>query len=61
MSTVRYRLVSELARPGEQFDVPEDVDPVVEPCERQGYVRVTYLKPVTAVPIEDDADPAYLR
>lgn len=61
MSTVRYRLVSELARPGEQFDVPAGVQPVVEPSEHEGYVRVTYAKPVTAVPIEDDADVSYVK
>lgn len=61
MSTDRYRLVSELARPGEQFDVPEGVQPVVEPSDRQGFVRVTYLKPVTPVPIQDDEDLAYVE
>jgi hypothetical protein len=60
MSTVKYRLVSELARPGQQFDVPDDADPVVEPSSRQGFVRVTYLKPVTAVPIEDNKDVSYV-
>ncbi|WP_336036403.1 hypothetical protein [Halobacterium yunchengense] len=61
MSTVTYRLVSELARPGEQFDVPEGAQPVVEPADQHGFVRVTYLKQVTQVPIEDDGPLAYVE
>lgn len=61
MSTVTYRVVSELARPGEQLDVPEGVQPVVEPSDRDGLVRVTYVKPVTSIPIEDDSRPEYVE
>lgn len=61
MSTVTYRVVSELARPGEQFDVPAGVQPVVEPSDRDGLVRVTYVKPVADIPIEDDSRPEYVE
>ncbi|MGB9964897.1 hypothetical protein [Halobacterium sp. CBA1126] len=60
MTTVKYRLVSELARAGDQFDVPEGATPVVEPSARRGFVRVTYLKPVESIAIEDDARPEYV-
>jgi hypothetical protein len=61
MSPVKYRLVTELARPGEQFDAPGGTPPVVEPSEYRGLVRVTYLKPVASVPIEDDSEVAYVE
>ncbi len=60
MTTVKYRLVSELARAGDQFDVPTGITPVVKPSDKPGLVRVTYLKPVTSIPIEDDAQPGYV-
>lgn len=61
MSTVKYHLVSELARPGEQFEVAGDVEPIVEPSERQGFVRVTYMKPVKSLPIVEDDDVRYVE
>lgn len=60
MTDQNYRLVSELVRPGDQFDCPEGSDPVVEPTDRPGVLRVTYLKPVTRVPIRDDSPVAYV-
>jgi hypothetical protein len=52
-----YRLVSELVRHGDSLPCPEDADPVVEPADQPGFVRVTYLKQVTRVPIQDDPEP----
>lgn len=56
-----YRLVSELVRAGDSLPCPEDGDPVVQPTDRPGVVRVTYLKRVTRVPFADDADLAYVE
>jgi hypothetical protein len=61
MSAETYRLVSELVRPGDHFDIPDGVQPVVEEVDRRGFVRVTYLKQVTAVPIENDPDLKYVE
>lgn len=53
--TQDYRLVSELLRPGDRLPCPDDADPVVEPSEHPGLVRVTYLKPVKRVPLQDNS------
>jgi len=56
-----YRLVSELVRPGDSLPCPEGTEPLVEPADRPGFVRVTYLQPVTRVPFTDDPDLAYVE
>lgn len=61
MSAETYRLVSEFVRPGDHFDVPNGVQPVVEGVDRRGFVRVTYLKQVTAIPIENDPELEYVE
>ncbi|UWG46990.1 Uncharacterized protein HSRCO_0695 [Halanaeroarchaeum sp. HSR-CO] len=53
MTTDTYRLVTELVRPGDHFDVPAGVQPVVEASQRPGFVRITYPKQMRAVPFED--------
>lgn len=60
MTAQNYKLVTELVRPGDQVDCPEGSDPVVEPTDQPGLLRVTYLKPVTRVPIRDDSPVAYV-
>ncbi|MFW6003856.1 MAG: hypothetical protein ACOCPT_05490 [Halanaeroarchaeum sp.] len=59
MTTDTYRLVTELVRPGDRFDVPAGVRPVVEASGQPGLVRVTYPKPMTPVPFEDDTSITY--
>ena len=61
MSEKDYRLVSELVRPGDHLDFPDDRNVVVEPSEHPGWVRVTYFKRVTRVPFEDDTEVAYVN
>jgi hypothetical protein len=56
-----YRLVSELVRPGDSLPCPEGTQPMVQPTAQPGFVRVTYLRPVTRVPFTDDADVAYVQ
>lgn len=56
-----YRLVSELVRPGDSVPCPEGAQPMVQPTDQPGLVRVTYLRPVTRVPFSDDADVAYVE
>jgi len=34
---------------------------MVQPTAQPGFVRVTYLRPVTRVPFTDDADVAYVQ
>ena len=60
MSAQNYKLVTELVRPGDHLDCPRDSQPVVEPSARPGFLRVTYLTPVTRVPFEDDSPVTYV-
>ena len=62
MSASNYRVVSEQKRAGEVLDLPEGADNVsVEPSDTDGYVTVTYLKPMLRVPIRDDAPLTYVE
>ncbi|WP_313694306.1 hypothetical protein [Halorarum halobium] len=69
MSDRNYRIVSEVRSNGDLLDVPTDAhDVTIEPLNRPGVVRVTYLKPVREIAITADEDasddggdrPAYL-
>lgn len=58
-----YRLVSELRRDGQWIDVPDDaVDLKVEPLPRAGVARVTYLRPIWEVEIDQtEPDRTYVH
>lgn len=62
MSDARYQVVSERKRAGELLDRPDGADDVtVELSREPGVVTVTYLKPMTRVPIQDDSAPSYVE
>ncbi|MGM0605201.1 MAG: hypothetical protein ACQETB_05960 [Halobacteriota archaeon] len=51
-----YTRISELRHAGQRIEVPDRArDVTVEPSERPGYLRVSYLTPVRTVPIDDHA------
>lgn len=60
----RYRLVSELRRPGEQFAIPDRAENVSVDVLSPQVVRVTYLSPLTRLGFEDseteERDPYYI-
>lgn len=62
MTASNYRVVSERKRAGELLDLPEGASNVtVEPSTTDGYVTVTYLKPMLRVPIRDDTPLTYVE
>jgi hypothetical protein len=66
MTDTNFRVVSQVRTDGDLLDVPPDAhDVTIEPLDRPGVVRVTYLKPTQHVPFDagdddDDEPPAYL-
>jgi hypothetical protein len=52
----RYRLVSELRRPGEQLSIPDSAENVSVDVLSSQVVRVTYLSPLYELSFEDEAD-----
>lgn len=66
MTGTNYRVVSEVRSNGDLLDVPSDAEDVsIEPLDRPGAVRITYLKPVREITFtgtdEGDSDrPPYL-
>lgn len=57
-----YKVVSRTQRDGQWIDIPDDaVDVTVQPLPWQGYVRITYLKPVAELTLEPDPTPASRR
>lgn len=62
MTESNYRVVSEQKRAGEMLDLPDGANNVsVEPSGTDGYVTVTYLKPMKRVPIRDDSPLTYVE
>ncbi|PSP57101.1 hypothetical protein BRC82_00675 [Halobacteriales archaeon QS_1_67_19] len=51
-----YKVISRTQRDGQWIDIPDNaVDVTIQPLPRQGFVRITYLKPVAELTPETDS------
>jgi hypothetical protein len=57
-----YKVVSRTQRNGQWIDIPDEaVDVTVQPLPQQGYVRITYLKPIAELTPEAESAPSQKR